>query len=77
MKTAAEVLDRIDEAIEGLKNEAAEPAIDALVDWGDREAYREAMKRAHGLKAVRALRESLAKEIKPEAALAKPVRRAR
>lgn len=63
MKTASEVLDRIDQAIDEMQRAAAGPCIDALIEWSDREAYRDAMRKAHGLKAVQALRTLLAGEI--------------
>lgn len=63
MKTAAEVLERIDAELRELQAKAAGPCIDALVEWTDRDAYREAMRRAYGLKAVQTLRDKLAGEI--------------
>jgi len=58
-----EVLERIDTAIEKMQAEAVGPCIDALIEWTDRDAYKDAMRRAYGLKAVRALREKLAAEM--------------
>jgi hypothetical protein len=63
MKTATEVLARIDAQIEKMQADAVGPCIDALLEWQDREAYRDAMRRAYGLKAVIALRQNLADEI--------------
>jgi hypothetical protein len=60
-------LDAIDRTIEKMQAEAAGPCIDALIEWTDRDAYREAMRRAYGLKAVRALRERLAGEVEESA----------
>ncbi len=62
-QTATEVVDRIDQEIEEMTRLAAGPCIDALVEWSDRDAYREAMRRGHGLKAVQTLRRVLAGEI--------------
>jgi len=59
MKTATEVLAWMDGEIEQMQLRAAGPCIDALIEWADREAYREAMKRAHSLKAVERLRAKL------------------
>jgi len=63
MKTANDVLDLIDREIDEMQRAAAGPCIDALVEWSDRDAYREAMRRAYGLKAVQALRDSLAGQV--------------
>ena len=63
VKTAAEVLQRIDEEIENMERAAAGPCIDALIEWSDREAYRDAMRKAYGLKAIQSLRQTLAGEI--------------
>ena len=63
MKTAREVLEAVDRAIEKMQAEAVGPCIDALIEWTDRDAYKDAMRRAYGLKAVRALREQLADEV--------------
>ena len=79
MKTATEVLSRIDAQIEKMQAEAVGPCIDALIEWQDREAYRDAMRKAYGLKAVIALRQNLADEIEcnilPAEGAAKPRRR--
>jgi hypothetical protein len=63
VKTATEVLEAIDNRIERMRGEAVGPCVDALLEWADREAYREAMKRAHALKAIERLRSDLATEI--------------
>jgi hypothetical protein len=80
VKTASEVLERIDAEIEKMQHAAAGPCIDALIEWTDREAYREAMRRAYALKAVQGLREALSKEIEPAPAQIterKPTKRAK
>lgn len=63
MKTANEVIERIDEELEQMEAAAAGPCIDLVTDHVDRDAYRDALKRAFGLQAVRQLRERLAREI--------------
>lgn len=63
MKTATEVIEAIDRTIERMQAEAVGPCIDALIEWTDRDAYKDAMRRAYGLKAVRALRDTLAAEV--------------
>jgi hypothetical protein len=55
MKTATEVLDAIREEIAVLEMEAVGPCVDALVDDVDREAYRDAVRRAAHVKAARRL----------------------
>jgi hypothetical protein len=59
MQTIAEVFRIIDEEIAELEREAAGPCIDAMVDQIDRETFREAIRKASGLKAVKALRKRL------------------
>jgi len=59
MKTAMDVINAIERRIEVMRAEAVGPCIDALLEWSDRDAYREAMRRATSLKAVEHLRDSL------------------
>ena len=60
------MLEWFDGRLEELEQQAAGPCIVAMTDWGDREAYREAMRRANGLQEVRRLRAALAKEVEQE-----------
>lgn len=63
MKTAKDVLERIDVLIGIMQADAVGPCVDALIEWTDREAYWEAKRRAYGLKAVQKLRDKLGSEI--------------
>lgn len=67
MKTAQEVLRAIDEEIERLRDEAADPCINALIGTVDREEYREAVRRGAALRAVASLRKRLGPEVEPDA----------
>lgn len=75
MTTAAEVLDRLNEKLTELALDAGHSSIEALANYGDRESYCEAIRKAAGYKAVQAIRDELAEDIEEEEP--KPRRRTR
>jgi hypothetical protein len=77
MKTATEVLSWMDDTIANLERDAAGPMTDALIEWTDREAYRDAMRKAYGLKAIRELRDQLGRVVEPNGALPTTKRRSK
>lgn len=60
MKTATDVLAYLDEKIETFAAECSELCIDALSDYSDVASYREAIRQASQLKALKQLRKELA-----------------
>jgi hypothetical protein len=59
MKTAQDVIIAIDEELALMEHDAAGPCIEAVIDFVDRDVYREAVRMASAVKAVRALRTRL------------------
>lgn len=63
MKTARDVMKYLDAKILEMKDATGELCMDALVEYGDREAYWSAMRQCAAFLAIRELREELEGQI--------------